>query len=172
MFSRILIAVDGSEPARWAVELGVSMAECHGNPGARVSLVYVVDAADESAAGVDAVPGPGLLRVLRREGRRVLQDATGRIPGGLVDKVLLAEGRAADEILAAARQLGADVIVMGTHGRGRLTPLLIGATTDATARQAPCPVLVVGRPQPSAVPEMRAAKPQPLAVRLEQAAAG
>lgn len=171
MFSRILVAVDGSEPAGWAVEVGASMAECAGNPGARVSLVCVADAADESAAGAGAGFGPMPLRALQREGRRVLREAAGRVPAALLDKVLLREGRAADEILAAARQLGSDVIVMGTHGRGRLTPLLIGATADATARQAPCPVLVVARPPPSAAPGTQAGR-QAMATRLEQVAMG
>jgi len=52
-------------------------------------------------------------------------------------------GYAADRILAAARRLGADALVMGTHGRSGLRRLLVGSVTENVARRAPVPVLTV-----------------------------
>jgi nucleotide-binding universal stress UspA family protein len=55
-------------------------------------------------------------------------------------------GAAADEILRAAEELGADLIVMGTHGRTGLRRLLAGSVAEAVLRRAPCPVLALRSP--------------------------
>ena len=56
---------------------------------------------------------------------------------------LIWEGDPAESILEAARSEGADVIVVGSHGRGSLGRALIGSVSDQVVRHAPCPVLVV-----------------------------
>lgn len=71
---------------------------------------------------------------------------------------LLRVGPAAAAIVAAAHELNADLIVMGTHGRTGLGRLLIGSVAEAVLRKADCPVLTVkahtpaneGRPEPAA----------------------
>jgi nucleotide-binding universal stress UspA family protein len=61
---------------------------------------------------------------------------------------LLSEGDAARQILHTARDVGADVIVLGTHGRTGLGRLLMGSVAEAVLRQATCPVLAVKAPLP------------------------
>ena len=61
-------------------------------------------------------------------------------------------------ILASARELGADLIVMATHGRGRIGHLLFGSVTEAVVRNAVCPVLTL-RFTAEAEPEPKAATP-------------
>jgi len=56
---------------------------------------------------------------------------------------LIWEGDPAESIVDAARSEGADVIVVGSHGRGALGRALIGSVSDQVVRRAPCPVLVV-----------------------------
>jgi len=51
------------------------------------------------------------------------------------------------EILAYAEAHVADLIVMGTHGRGGMTHMLLGSIAERIVRRAPCPVLTVRRPQ-------------------------
>jgi nucleotide-binding universal stress UspA family protein len=51
------------------------------------------------------------------------------------------------EILACAAEQKADLIVMGTHGRGPVAHVLLGSVTEKVVRKAPCPVLTV-RPTP------------------------
>ena len=59
-------------------------------------------------------------------------------------RTLLVEGTAvAESIDAEATRLGADLIVLGTHGRTGLAHLLLGSVAEATLRHAPCPVLTV-----------------------------
>ena len=57
---------------------------------------------------------------------------------------MLRTGAAAEEIVAAARLWEADLIVMGSRGRGKLAQLLLGSTAEAVIRGASCPVLAVG----------------------------
>ena len=52
-------------------------------------------------------------------------------------------GRPADEILAYADEVGAEMIVMSTHGYSGVKHLALGSTTEAVVRQAECPVLSI-----------------------------
>jgi nucleotide-binding universal stress UspA family protein len=62
----------------------------------------------------------------------------------------LIQGDPIDEILALAKEVKPDLIVMGTHGRRGFGRLLIGSVAEAVLRKAPCPVLTVKMPQASA----------------------
>jgi nucleotide-binding universal stress UspA family protein len=55
-------------------------------------------------------------------------------------------GRPAEEILTAARESGADLIAMATHGRTGLGRLLFGSVAEAVLRQAPVPVFMIREP--------------------------
>jgi nucleotide-binding universal stress UspA family protein len=57
----------------------------------------------------------------------------------------------AGEIVQVARQVEADLIVMGTHGRTGLRRLVMGSVAEQVVRRAPCPVVTLKTP----VPEMR-----------------
>jgi len=61
------------------------------------------------------------------------------------------DGIAADSILALAENQGADIIVMGTHGRRGFDRLTLGSVTERVIRKASCPVLVVHRPTPDLI---------------------
>ena len=58
----------------------------------------------------------------------------------------LEEGEPAEEILRVAKLCGADLIVMGTHGRRGLARLLMGSVAERVVREAPCPVLTLRTP--------------------------
>ena len=62
----------------------------------------------------------------------------------------LEEGEPAEEILRVASLCGADLIVMGTHGRRGLARLLMGSVAERVLRSAPCPVLTLREPFPAA----------------------
>jgi nucleotide-binding universal stress UspA family protein len=62
---------------------------------------------------------------------------------GCLGEVLLRTGDARDQILQAAKELGADMIVMGTHGRRGVRRALLGSVTESVVRSADCPVLTV-----------------------------
>ena len=58
-------------------------------------------------------------------------------------KVLARTGSVIDQILAAARETHADMIVMGTHGRRGIARAILGSVTEQVIRRAPCPVLAI-----------------------------
>ncbi|HKB04650.1 MAG TPA: universal stress protein [Gemmataceae bacterium] len=59
------------------------------------------------------------------------------------------EGSATGEILAAAAEFKADLIVMGTHGRTGIGRLVLGSVAEEVLRKAPCPVLTVKAAAPA-----------------------
>jgi nucleotide-binding universal stress UspA family protein len=83
--------------------------------------------------------------------REELQERLNRLrppdPAVRVER-LVREGDAVREILHTARDVGAEMIVLGTHGRTGLGRLLMGSVAEAVLRQAPCPVLAVKAPLP------------------------
>src|SRR5207249_4179447 len=67
--------------------------------------------------------------------------------GGVAARAVVREGGAAhEEIVAIAIDERADLIAMGTQGRGGVNRMLLGSVTDGVVRLAPCPVLTVREP--------------------------
>jgi nucleotide-binding universal stress UspA family protein len=145
MFKRILIAINPSEQAQWAVEAGVELA---GQLGARIALVHVVNTMFAWVPEL-AVSEQRLLEDLRQNGAMLLKKTEKRLPASMPHDRIAREGEPAEEIIAAAKDWNADLIVMGTHGRGRFAQFLLGSTAETVLRHAPCPVLMV-RQQPAA----------------------
>lgn len=140
----ILHPTDFSEPSDLAFRLACSLARDH---GARLVVAHVIEPpVPVYGGGVLVVPPPqGLKEPLRA---KLLQL---RPPGETVQvEHRLAEGDAATEILDLAEQARADLIVMGTHGRGGLRRVLMGSVAEEVVRKAPCPVLTVRTPSPEA----------------------
>jgi nucleotide-binding universal stress UspA family protein len=71
---------------------------------------------------------------------------------------LFRDGPATETILAVADEVGADLIVMGTHGRGGLSRLLLGSVAEHVLRRAKCPVLFVKAPMHSELAALSRAK--------------
>ena len=64
-----------------------------------------------------------------------------------VKKAVLTSSATAGAIVQYARDLGIDLIVVGTHGRGAVAHLLMGSVAERVVRSAPCPVLTVRHPE-------------------------
>jgi nucleotide-binding universal stress UspA family protein len=140
-FNRILVAVDGSAGADHAVDVGAQLAK---GLSAELGLVSVVD----PAAAVSMEAGPpslDLLAMLREEAKGTLERALQRAGGTAT--ALQREGAPATEIINAAKQWGAAIVVLGTHGRTGLGRLLMGSTAENVSRHSPVPVLITRMPQ-------------------------
>ena len=61
--------------------------------------------------------------------------------------VVLTSSIPAAAIVAYAHELDTDLIVMGTHGRGRVAHMLMGSVSERVVQTAPCPVLTVRHPE-------------------------
>lgn len=140
MYDRILVPTDGSPEVEGAIDHAVDLALAH---DAAIETMYVVDTA---AMGSMAVEGgwDGLQGVLSDEGQeaieRVREIAEAR--GIEVDGTVL-EGSPARRIVEHAGDVDADVIVMGTHGRGGIDRLLLGSVAERVVRASKVPVLTV-----------------------------
>jgi nucleotide-binding universal stress UspA family protein len=139
MFRKVLIAVDGSPVSTHAAEVGTALAH---SAGAEVAFVHAVDPS-EAYGPETGLSAPELMAEAEREGRRLLaahQQRAGGTPSPLGFEVV---GKAAPEIVRAAREWPADVVVVGSHGRSGAGRVLLGSVAEAVVRHAPCPVLVV-----------------------------
>jgi nucleotide-binding universal stress UspA family protein len=83
---------------------------------------------------------------IRYRARDELQAQVRRIQGVAVRSVLRDEGPVHDGVLATAGAVGADLIVIGTHGRTGLRHALLGCVAERIVRLSPIPVLTVRRP--------------------------
>jgi nucleotide-binding universal stress UspA family protein len=138
----ILLATDGSEEAQLASTTAADLAqktdsELH---VLTVGPDYPLYELPEHPAEFQDV-----LRENRRRAKEVLEQQAKRIEesGVSVKETHLLEGRADEEIVALAEEIGAGLIVMGSRGHGRLRRTLLGSVSDAVVRHAHCPVTVV-----------------------------
>jgi nucleotide-binding universal stress UspA family protein len=143
-FNHILIAIDRGAPSEWAVDVGGSLAL---QLGASVGLLHVIDLARGLSPELGIVDGR-ILDELRTNGIEALDRMERALPVGVAVTRLIREGDPSADIVAAAKEWGADLIVMGAHARGAVARFLLGSTAEAVVRRAHCPVLTVGhRPE-------------------------
>ncbi|HVX83739.1 MAG TPA: universal stress protein [Phycisphaerae bacterium] len=147
---RILAAVDHKEHP--AVETAAVLAEAL---GADVGIVYVVDR--ELIGSRTGFLYPRTLEMFREEGQREVEEIERTLPKGLRGNVFMREGDPAEEIVKAAEEFGADVIVIGTHRRGVLTRFFLGSVSQGVMRRAKCAVLLVEDPGAPEEPAVEAA---------------
>ena len=138
-FSSVLCPVDFSDHCRTALGLGARLARAS---GASLIMVYVNDPLLAAAAEAN-FDEQAIARQTADELQAFLSSAVAPepLPGSV--RVELAEGRPAEQIVAAAKRVGADVIVMSTQGVTGARTLFFGSTTEGVLKQARIPVLVV-----------------------------
>ena len=112
---------------------------------AKIVMVHVISA--RAALEMTAQPGNPWESVLEREDNamiEIFQSCLQSNIGQTVETQTLVEvGLAAENIIEAAIERAADLIVMATHGRTGLSHALMGSVTEKVVRQAPCPVLTI-----------------------------
>lgn len=134
---RLLLATDLGPASEAATEEAFALA---GRLGATLLVVSVIDPRSLKAGGRSP------LRIDQVRERREAQAQTlverGRATGVRVS-FLVWEGDPGDLIVAAAEAERADIVLVGSHGRGAVERFFIGSVSDHVVRHAPCPVLVV-----------------------------
>jgi nucleotide-binding universal stress UspA family protein len=147
-FRTILVAADFSERSREAFRVACALAD---ETKTRVFVLHVserVPVAEQPVAFGElgmpvALPRSGFAHE-EAIGERLRAVYTPNRPIDVSFRV--GQGEPAEEILRAAAEVGADLIVMGTHGRGGLRRLLAGSVAEAVLRRAACPVLALHAP--------------------------
>jgi nucleotide-binding universal stress UspA family protein len=140
---RILAPTDFSDAGARAVRYAAELADKF---GAELILLHVIQ--DLALVLPDAVMPTPLptadLDHLTQSARTALQNQIAALNlGRLNPRAEVRYGSPAGEIVAAAKDLGADLICVSTHGRTGLAHLLLGSVAEKIVRHAPCPVLVV-----------------------------
>lgn len=145
---RILCPLDFSDASRHALDHAVVLAGWY---RANITALYV-------RHGAVQIEPPILFAQLESPPMDSLEEAEARLhqwlqPAravGLTCEVLAVDGNnAAGRIVETAKSIHADLLVMGTHGRGGFERLLLGSVTEKVVRSAPCPVLTVPPPAES-----------------------
>jgi len=143
---RMLFAVDGSSPARHALQVGMQFSR----PDTELRAIYVLDPAVSFG---DFVPVETLEDALVSEGKHVLQEATAVLDGvaGHSQSQLVHTDRTDADvsyvIVREAIKWNADMIVMGTHGRRGTAGWMVGSVAGRVARITKTPVLLVNPPR-------------------------
>ena len=134
---RILLATDLSQASEHATDQAIALAR---ELGAALLIVSVIDPDIRTAR-----PGP----VERMDQRRAAREGAAQAlvlrgrHDGVAVSFLIWEGAPGPAIVDAARSEAADLVVVGSHGRGRVGRLVLGSVSDHVVRHAPCPVLIV-----------------------------
>lgn len=146
MFKKILHPTDFSETAHQALGYAIAVARRH---KAELDLIHVLRMQDYSI--VDFEEGQALLdeayegmgKDLEKRAEEMLRDTSG---GRAKADMIFRRGYSVDEeIVKEAEEKGADLIVMGTHGRAPVRKFFLGSVAEKVVRYSPCPVLVCGR---------------------------
>jgi nucleotide-binding universal stress UspA family protein len=143
--THVLLAVDGSALAETAARRAASLALA---TGARVTLLRIVRPPLHTTSSYM----PHMIQLNREELERRETEATEyvgalavrfRADGLKVNQRVVVDYHPADAILREANDLGADLIALGTHGRGGMRRMVLGSVADKVIRGAPLPVFVL-----------------------------
>lgn len=142
-FETFLVPHDFSADADAALETAVELAR---RLGAELHLLHAYQQPLDVLSPYGVAIPPNVGPELRAAAQRRLDEIAKEI-SGLRIHVHAVEGPPALVIPEQAREIGADLVVMGTHGRSGLRHLLLGSVAERTVRSAPCPVLTVKAPE-------------------------
>lgn len=149
---RILVPTDFSEAAEPALDYAVGLARSF---GAELVLFHALE---PLVFGEGAVAFGSVMDQLEQAAHAQLQRRVARLKArGLKVRGMAGNGSTARLISDTAGKLRIDLIVMGTHGRGALSRMLIGSVAEKVVRTAMCPVLTV-RTRAGKSPTRRAKK--------------
>jgi universal stress protein A len=140
----VLAAIDTSNLASRVVEYAARVAR-RTWPNSQLHLLHVFRSSSfdrPASAGIDR---DGLLEEARNHLEYHVRSARKQCPSPVVGH--FSEGDPVEEVLKAARSVGADLLIVGTHDATGLERLLLGSIADKLAKRAPCSVLIVRQKQ-------------------------
>jgi nucleotide-binding universal stress UspA family protein len=141
----LLCPTDFSEPSLCALVVAVELAQ---HFGAELALLHVITPLPTLPAPmVSSLNVASYQSQLRKAGEQELAAlAAKQLPPGLAARLLVATGDAADEIVRAAADAEAGLVVIATHGRTGWRRFVSGSVTEKVVRLASCPVLTIRCP--------------------------
>ena len=143
MFKQILVPIDGSATASLAVSKAIGLAQAFGST---VTAIYVIDPYPFTGVGTEFAYGQDqYLAAAKAEAATSLEAARATLQdAGVNAGALVVDGHSVHRsILETAQSIGADLIVMGSHGRRGIEKLVLGSVTQRVLGDTHLPVLVV-----------------------------
>ena len=144
MFKNILLATDGSAASEHAAKLAVGMARTH---GATLTALYVSDpypylgVGEVNPMGYQAYSAAAQAHAAQAHAQvEALCKADG--PAVTLQARLVEDVAAASGIVESAKELGSDLIIMGSHGRTGIARLMLGSVATKVVAESTVPVLV------------------------------
>ncbi len=136
----ILVATDFSKPSKRAIQVATEVAMTF---KASLTMVHVFEY-PRAAYTDSALYSGGLVEPVLEEAQFKLSELLGSTRQQVPEaSAQIRQGIAYEEILAVARESGADLIVMGTHGRTGFARAVLGSLAEKVVRLSPVPVLTV-----------------------------
>ena len=144
-YRTFVVPYDFSEHARGALDVATDLAR---RLGADLHLVHVMQIPASAYGfgpyGALPVPPPINMTELCEGAMKSLREVVAEIDiPGEVEPHVVQGASVAEMIRKSAENLGADLIVMGTHGRTGLAHVFLGSVAESTQKTAPCPVVAV-----------------------------
>jgi len=144
MFKNILLATDGSAASVHAANLAVGLARAD---GARLTALYVSDPypylgiGEVNPMGYQAYAAAAQQHAAQAHAQveTLCKDGGAEVP---LDVRLVEDVGAASGIVESAKELGCDLIVMGSHGRSGIARLMLGSVASRVVAESPIPVLI------------------------------
>ena len=132
----ILIAIDDSSTSQAAIEF---VKRFPFPPATEVTLLTVLTKFDPTTVKRESIQ-----RELAERAERLLAQAFERLDTtGWTSQMRTREGHAAEQIVQACREVGADLVVIGSHGHGALHRFLLGSVSQKVMKYAACSALIV-----------------------------
>ncbi|PKL68541.1 MAG: universal stress protein [Methanomicrobiales archaeon HGW-Methanomicrobiales-1] len=140
MFTKMLLATDGSDNANRAADAAISLAQALSLSS--ITIVHIVTSPPSESRMVQAKFDVHSL--LEEESRTLISTTLGRCDAaGITYTLKVAIGDPAQEILTHVQKEKVDLVVIGSRGLGTLKGVLMGSVSQKIAHLAPCPVLIV-----------------------------
>ena len=140
-FETILVPTDFGDSAELALDQAIALARAMNG---RIFLLYASPLFTGAMLDGTVMPSPEVIEMMQEAGRRGLAASIeARKNCGVEIRSISMLGDPRSCILDAAKDKGADLIVMGTHGRHGVSRFLFGSTAEAVVRTSPIPVLTV-----------------------------
>lgn len=147
MYAKILVPVDGSATSARGLAEAIALAK---QVGAKLRLVHIVNELIVAPAYPAGMQSGQVVDSMRAHGKSVVQDSEKQVrAAGLEPESVMIEsvgGAAGDLIVEQAAKWGAELIVLGTHGRRGLKRMVLGSDAEHVVRQSSVPVLLVRVP--------------------------
>jgi nucleotide-binding universal stress UspA family protein len=144
----VLVALDGSTACESVLRF---LLEIAGPLDMRIMLLHVLEPMPPQVLEASPHVVVDDVELRRKEAEEYLEPIAATLRAkGVQTSWSIRRGRPADEILAAAKESGADLLAMATHGRTGLGRLLFGSVAEAVLRHAPVPVFMIREPHTEA----------------------